>query len=153
MGKRILRPPSPKYAFINLKCTFVFAGLEYVFASGKRIFHRKQPKVRFLFWKAYSSLTLIPPHRFGRIFATVTPIEVILFALVSYRAPLRVGRGLMPWFSVVICWSIQSELTPFCSLRFVRLFCRVSSVTKTKGVFHTLLVKASHDTRRTSAKL
>ena len=60
----------------------------------------------------------------------------------------------MPCFLVFFFWSSQSELTPP-SLVVLLLFgfCRDSSVPETEGVFHTLLVKASHNTRRTSAKL
>src|SRR3954464_13090867 len=93
--------------------TFVLADPKYAFALGRRIFIRRSPKYVFSFWKTYSSLTLAPPHRFGDIFATVTPNEAILVALVSYRAPIRVGIGCMPWFSVVFCWCGKRGLAPF----------------------------------------
>ena len=108
--------------------------------------------MRFLIQKAYSSPTRPPPHRFGRIFATVTPIEVILFAL--FRIELLLALAWVPCPGLLFSFAgVVKVVWPLFPVVFLSGFCRVSSVSKTKGVFHTLLVKANHDTRHTSAKL
>src|SRR4051812_25411060 len=107
--------------------------LEGVFSTARA------PEYVFSFWKTYSSHIHTPPHRFGDIFATVNPNEAILVALVSYRAPLRVGIGCMPWSSIVICWSSQRELTPLVPPCFVRLFCREFVGTQDQGCVSPLI--------------
>src|SRR4051812_36001772 len=80
-------------SFISPKC---------VFSVQKAPFHQIQPL----------------RHHFVDISATVSPNEAILFALVSYRAPLHVGIGFMPWFCVCFCWLGQIDLTPLLAVPF-----------------------------------